>query len=88
MVEFSVALVPEDVAALPVEEDDPLGQHIDGFAQPPLGSARLALGAFQRVLVPAARKRRQGGNCLPQPAPGRSHATISVRARSQTAGIG
>ncbi len=56
MVDLGVALVPEDVAALGVEEDDALGQGVQGGRQALLGQARVGLGAGDG----AARQQRLG----------------------------
>ncbi len=95
VVDFGVALVPEDVAAFAVEEDNALGQGVDGLAQPPLGAAGVALGAFQGVLVPSPQEGDHGRQAALQP-PGRpsrphyspTHSPISTHARPDTAPIG
>jgi len=48
VIDLGVTFVPEDVAAFRVEEDHAFGQDVDGFAQPGLGLARLALRPLQR----------------------------------------
>ncbi len=59
VVHLGVPLVPQDVAAFAVEEDQALGQDVDGVVQPAFGPPRLALGPRQGVLVPAAQERRE-----------------------------
>ncbi len=67
MVDLGVALVPQDVAALGVQEDDALGQGVQRGRQALLGQARVSLGAGDG----AAREQRlgHGGRQAPPKAP-------------------
>ena len=45
-IELRIALVPENVAVLGVEQREPLRNHLERFEQARVGGARLLLGAF------------------------------------------
>ncbi len=88
VVDLRVAPVPEDVATLAVEEDDPFGDAVDGLAQPLFGPPRVAFGALEGVLVPAAQERGQGRQAAVEPPRrlrqtrlGPTHATIPAHPR-------
>ncbi len=110
-IHFTLARVPEHVLTVvdqayfeyvadddypdAVEEDDALGQHVDGFAQPPLGVAGVQFRPLQGVLVPAAQKGGHGHETAlepsqspPQSSQPPTHATIPTHARPETGEIG
>ncbi len=47
VINLGIAPVPQDVAAVAVEEDHAFGQNVDGLAKPHLSLAGLPLGPFQ-----------------------------------------
>ncbi len=63
VIDFGVLFVPEDVAALGVEEHDALREGLDRVAQTAFGLAGLALGVFEGVLVPSS---DEGGGGRPK----------------------
>ena len=75
VIDLGVLLVPQNVAALGIEEDDPLGQHVERLAQPHLGPAGLVLGGGDGAarLQPDAQPAAQTIQALDQVAPNGIH---------------